>query len=254
MAVDYKKEGRVAIFTINRPEALNSLSTEVHQELRDGMLDFQDNPDLWVAILTGAGDRSFSAGQDIKGMGPASTLKELIGGVRAYNLADTIWKPFIAAINGYCLGGGLELALTCDLRIAADHARFGQPEINIGLIPGGGGTQRLVRFIPRAKVAEMLLMGVQLDAQEAYRVGLVNKVVPLDQLMPTAMEWAETICQAAPLAVSASKEAMIRGYSVPLEEGLRLEKDLVNRVMVSEDRMEGTKSFVEKRKPVWKGK
>ncbi|MFC2035741.1 enoyl-CoA hydratase/isomerase family protein [Chloroflexota bacterium] len=254
MKVTKKKLARIAIFTIDPPEAMNLLSTEVYQELRDGMLDFQDNPDLWVAILTGAGNKSFSAGQDIKGMSSASTLKELTGGVGVYNLADTIWKPFIAAINGYCFGGGLELALTCDLRIAAENARFGLPEANIGLIPGGGGTQRLVRFIPRAKVAEILLMGRHVDAQEAYRIGLVNKVVPLDQLMPTAMEWAETICQAAPLAVSASKEALIRGYSVPLEEGLRLEKDLVNRVMVSEDRMEGVKSFVEKRRPIWKGK
>jgi len=167
--------------------------------------------------------------------------------------ADQIWKPFIAAINGYALGGGLELAMTCDIRIAAEHARLGQPEINIGFMPGAGGTQRLPRFVPRAKAAEMLLMGVQIDAQEAYRIGLVNKVVPLDQLMPTAREWAEIICQRGPLGVRASKEAMIRGYSMPLEEGLQLERELAGRVRSSEDFVEGARAFVEKRPPAYKG-
>ncbi len=251
--VDYKKEGRVAIFTINRPEARNSLSFEVHERLYEGMINFRDDPDLWVAIITGAGDRAFCAGQDIKGMRPG------MGGVvveemKAYNVADTIWKPFIAAINGYALGGGLELALTCDIRIAAEHARFGQPEITIGAIPGGGGTQRLPRFVSRSQAAEILLMGQMIDAQEAYRIGLVNKVVPLDQLMPTAMQWAETICHASPVAVRGSKEAMIRGYSLPLKEGLQVERELFVRVTSSEDSAEGMRAFVEKRKPVWKGK
>ncbi len=252
--VDYKKEGRVAIFTINRPEALNALSVEVHEELYEGMMDFRDNPDLWVAIITGAGDRAFCAGQDIKGMRPSMGGAVVLEEMKAYNVADTIWKPFIAAINGYALGGGLELALTCDIRIAAEHARFGQPEINIGAIPGGGGTQRLPRFVSRSQAAEILLMGQMIDAQEAYRIGLVNKVVPLDQLMPTAMKWAETICQASPVAVGASKEAMIRGYSLPLREGLQVERELFGSVTSSKDGTEGVRAFVEKRKPAWKGK
>lgn len=167
---------------------------------------------------------------------------------------DQIWKPFIAAIQGYCLGAGFELTLTCDLRIAAEDARFGQPEVNMGVIPGAGGTQRLPRFISRAKAAELILMGQQIDAQEAYRIGLVNKVVPPEQLMTTAMQWAELISQAGPLQVRAAKEAMLRGYNVPLEEGLRIERELHNRAAATEDFKEAGRAFVEKRKPNWQGK
>ena len=250
MAVDYRKEGRIAIFTINRPQALNAINAEVGLELNKAMIDFRDDPDVWVGIITGAGDKAFSAGADIKGFRPGPVAEVAMERVRA----DQIWKPFIAAINGYALGGGLELALTCDLRIAAEHARFGTPEIYVGVIPAGGGIDRLPRFIPRAKAAEILLMGKYMDAQEAYRIGLINKVVPLDQLMPTAREWAETICQAGPLQVRAVKEAMIRGYDMTLDDGLRLEAEMLNRVRSTEDYMEGARAFVEKRKPNWKAK
>jgi enoyl-CoA hydratase/carnithine racemase len=165
-----------------------------------------------------------------------------------------LWKPLIAAINGMALGGGLEIALACDIRIAAENARLGAPEVTLGIIPGWGATQKLPRVIPWAKAAEILLMGRPIDAQEAYRIGLVNKVVPLEKLMPTAKEWAETICQAAPLAVRAAKEAMIRGYSMTLEEGLRLENALIAYTFGTEDFIEGTRAFVEKRKPVYKAK
>jgi enoyl-CoA hydratase/carnithine racemase len=250
MVVDYKKEGRIAIFTINRPEAFNALSMQVHKELIEAMLDFKNDAALWVGIITGAGDRSFSAGQDIKEFRPGRIeAQDLV-----YGVPDKIWKPIIAAINGWCLGGGLELALACDLRIAAEHARFGQPEINIGYMPGGGGTQRLPRFIPWAKAAELLLTGEPIDAQEAYRVGLVNKVVPLDQLMSTAKDMAELICRKGPLGVRASKEAMIRGYSMPLEEGLELERSLNNSLRDTEDFIEGASAFKEKRQPDYKGK
>jgi len=249
MAVDYQKEGRIAIFTINRPEAMNAINAEVGQELNEAMIEFRDDPDLWVGIITGAGERAFSAGADIKEFrpGPREDRAALIR-------ADQIWKPFIAAINGYALGGGLELAMTCDIRIAAEHARFGTPEIYVGVIPAGGGINRLPRFIPRAKAAEILLMGKHMDAQEAYHIGLVNKVVPLDQLMPTAREWAETICQAAPLAVRAAKEAMIRGSSMTLEDGLRLENTLIAYAFGTEDFTEGTTAFAEKRKPEYKAR
>jgi enoyl-CoA hydratase/carnithine racemase len=249
MVVDYKKQGRIAIITMNRPEALNAISKQMQHEMNEIMTDFRDAPDLWVGIITGAGDRAFSAGADIKefGTGPLGAMLVTIR-------ADQIWKPFIAAINGLALGGGLEIAMECDLRIAAEHARFGQPEVNIGFMPAGGGSQRLPRFVPRALAAEMLLTGQQIDAREAYRIGLVNRVVPLDQLMPTAMELAETICQKGPLGVMATKEAMIRGHSLPLEDGLQLEKDLANRIRDTEDFTEGTKAFVEKRKPVYKAK
>ena len=250
MAVNYEKEGRIAVITINRPEALNAINVEVGRELNDAMIDFRDDPHLWVAIITGAGDRAFSVGADIKGFrpGPLET-----GGKNKVR-ADQIWKPFIAAIHGYCLGNGLELALTCDLRIAAENAHLGLPEVRVGIIAGGGGINRLPRFIPRAKAAEIVLMGQQIDAQEAYRIGLVNKVVPIDQLMLTARQWAGIICEAGPLQVRATKEAMIRGYSMPLEEALQLEKEFATHIRSTEDFMEGARAFAEKRKPNWKGR
>ena len=252
MAVDYRKEGRIAIFTINRPEALNALNTQVRRELSEAMIGFRDDPDLWVGIIAGAGDRAFSAGADIKEFRPGPI--EAGEGAADPVSADQIWKPFIAAIHGYCLGGGLELALTCDIRIAAENARLGYPEVLRGYLPGAGATQRLRRFLPLTKTMELMLMGQQIDAQEAYRMGLVNKVVPLKQLMPTAREWAERICEAGPSGVRAAKEATIRSYSMTMEEGVRLERELMNRVRSTKDFMEGARAFVEKRKPVYKGR
>jgi len=251
MAVDYEKEGRIAIFTINRPEAMNALNMQVRLELNEALIDFRDDPDLWVGIITGAGEKAFSAGADIKEFRPGPI--EVRGAVARLR-PDQIWKPFIAAINGFALGGGLELAMECDLRIAAEHARLGQPEVNIGFMPGGGGTQRLPRFVGRAVAAEILLTGQPIDSQEAYRIGLVNRVVSLDQLMPTARELAETICQRGPMGVRATKEAMIRGYDLALEQGLQLETDLANRVRSTEDFMEGARAFAEKREPVYKAR
>jgi E-phenylitaconyl-CoA hydratase len=255
-AVEYAKEGRIAYITINRPEAMNSLSVDVQQGLREAYTDFRDNNDLWVAILTGAGDRAFCAGADIKGFRPATgDAAEAAARVPATPLRpDTIWKPFIAAIHGYCLGGGCELAMTCDIRIAADNAQFGQPEVNIGFMPGGGGTIRMPRFIPRAIAAEILLTGNRIDAKEAYRVGLVSRVVPRDKLMETAKEVANTIISRGPLGVRTTKEAMIRGYSMPLEEGLALERQLAAQIRTTEDFMEGARAFAQKRPPDYKAK
>ena len=165
-----------------------------------------------------------------------------------------LWKPLIAAINGMALGGGLEIVLACDIRIASEKARLGLPEVTLGLIPGWGGTQRLPRMIPWCKAAELLFTGRPVDAQEAYRIGLVNEVVPLEGLMTTAREWADAICRSGPLAVRAAKEAMIRGTSMSLEEGLRLENSLEAHVVGTEDFIEGTTAFVEKRKPDFKAK
>jgi len=256
MGIDYNKEGRIAIFTINRPQALNAMNMETVRDLHEVMIDFRDDPELWVGIITGAGEKAFSAGADIKDtlpfmrehrdrpwVFPATPMRGL-----------ELWKPLIAAINGLALGGGLEIALACDIRIASENARFGSPEVTLGLIPGWGGTQRLPRLIPWAKAAELLLTGRPIDAQEAYRIGLVNKVVPLEQLMPTAKEWAEIICQAGPMAVRATKEAMIRGTSLTLEEGLRLENSLTMHVLGTEDFTEGITAFVEKRKPAYRAK
>lgn len=251
MLVEYRREGRIAVITLNRPEALNAINDDMGKELDRLFIDFRDDPDLWVAVVCGAG-RAFCAGADIKQRGAGILGRQT--GLDDVGRPDQIWKPFIAAIQGYCLGAGLEIALTCDLRIAAEDAHFGQPEVNAGIIPGAGGTQRLPRFIPRAKAAEMILMGQQMDAQEAYRVGLINKVVPLDQLMTTAMQWAELITQAGPLQVRLAKEALLRGYNVPLEEGLRIERELQNRAAATEDFKEAGRAFQEKRKPKWQGK
>ena len=257
MAIDYQQEGKVAIFTINRPEALNSINVQTARELNEAIADFRNDDGLWVGIITGAGDRAFCAGADIKDMLPF--LKENLP-QHPWAMPDTpmrgldLWKPLIAAINGIAMGGGLEIALACDLRIASEKARFGAPEVTLGLIPGWGATQRLPRMIPSCKAAELLLMGKPIDAQEAYRIGLVNMVVPPEAVMSTAREWAETICQAGPLAVRAAKEAMIRGSSLTLEDGLRLENALEAYVMSTEDFTEGTTAFVEKRKPDFKAK
>jgi E-phenylitaconyl-CoA hydratase len=256
MAVSYEKEGKIAIFTLNRPEAANALNIETIGELQEAMTDFRDDPELWVGIVTGAGEKAFCSGADIKDTlpfmkehrrDPWAMPPSIMRGLE-------MWKPLIAAINGVALGGGLELALACDIRIAAENARLGTTEVNLGLIPGWGGTQRLPRAIPWCKAAEILLMGKVIDAQEAYRIGLINKVVPQAEVMATAKEWAQAICQAAPLAVRSAKEAMLRGSEMTLEEGLRLENSLVAYVLGTEDFTEGTTAFVEKRKPNYKAK
>ena len=256
MAIDYKKEGKIAIFTINRPEAMNAMNMEALRELTEAMADFRDDPKLWVGIITGAGERAFCGGADIKDT--LSFMKEHRRDQWAFPptlmRGFELWKPLVAAINGLAVGGGLEIALSCDIRIASETARLGTPEVNLGLIPGWGGTQRVPRMVPWCKAAEILLMGRPVDAQEAYRIGLVNKVVPQAEVMPTAKEWAQVICQAAPLAVRAAKEAMVRGYSMTLEDGLRLENSLVAYIMGTEDFSEGTTAFVEKRKPDYKAK
>ena len=256
MAVNYEKEGKIAVFTINRPEAMNALNMETVRELEKAMTDFRDDPELWVGIVTGAGEKAFCGGADIKDTlpfmkkhcrDPWSVPPSIMQGLE-------LWKPLIAAINGMALGGGLELALACDIRIAAEGARLGTPEVSLGMIPGWGGTQRLPRVIPWANAAELLLMGKLIDAEEAYRIGLINKAVPQAEVMATAKEYAEAICRAGPLAVRAAKEAMIRGSAMTLEEGLRLENSLVAYIMGTEDFAEGTTAFVEKRKPNYKAK
>jgi enoyl-CoA hydratase/carnithine racemase len=256
MALLYEKKGKVAYMTINRPRALNAVDPETLQELSQALLDFRDDAERWVAILTGVGERAFCVGADIKDMLPV--LEEIRN--EWWRIPPTVlrglelWKPIIAAINGHALGGGLELALACDLRIAAENATFGVPEVTLGIIPGWGGTQRLPRAIPAAKAAELLFFGQRIDAQEAYRIGLVNKVVPLSQLLPTAEEWAQRLCEIPPLAVRAAKEAMIRGVEMSLEEGLRLEAKLEDFLFATEDHREAKEAWLEKRKPVLKGK
>lgn len=251
MPVLYDKKGKVVTITVDRPEAFNSFDPETFEEFSKHLIRFRDEEDAWVGIVTGSGEKAFSAGAD---------LKKLVPILRTYKMPDSImrglqiWKPLIAAVNGLALGGGLEVALACDLRIAAENATFGATEVKWAIFPGWGATQRLPRAIPYAKAAEMIFMGNIIDAQEAYRVGLVNKVVPHAQLMPAAREWAEKICENGPLGVRGAKEAMLRGANMSLEDGLRIEDALFRQVLTTEDAAEGPKAFAEKRKPVFKGK
>ncbi len=256
MPVEYQKEGHIAIFTINRPEVMNALSPEALAEWTESLIDFRDNKDLWVGIITGAGEKAFCTGLDLRSAGPpgggepaprrSMPQETLVRGLE-------LWKPLIAAINGYALGGGLEIALACDIRIAADTAQLGLTEVTLGLMPGWGGTQRLPRIIPFGIAAEMMIMGKRITAQEALAIHLVHQVVPLKDLMATARARAEKICESAPLAVQGVKEAMIRGYSMTLEDGLKLESEIGRRVLASKDFAEGRKAFMEKRKPQYKG-
>jgi enoyl-CoA hydratase/carnithine racemase len=254
MTVLYAQQGHVVTLTINRPDAMNAIDPETHQALIEAWTRFRDDESAWVAIFTGAGDKSFSAGADLKKMIPAAFGE---GRRRSHNDPGLggitrgldIWKPMIAAINGHCLAGGMELALACDLRLAVPHATFGLPEVRWAIMPGAGGTQRLPRAIPLAKAMELILMARTMTAEDALRWGLVNAVVPPADLLRTAREWADTICERGPLAVRAAKEATLRGLTMPLVDGLRLEAFLSGTLRGTADAVEGPKAFAEKRKP-----
>jgi len=255
MALLYEKKEKIAYFTLNRPEAMNAFDPETFQELSSALIDFRDDDNVGVGIVTGAGEKAFGAGADIKTIIPYLAEHPLY-----WQKTPTImrglelYKPLIAAVNGLALGGGLELVLACDIRVASENARFGVPEVTLGLIPGWGGTQRLPRCLPWAIAAEMLFTGKPISAQDAYRLGLVNRVVPLAELMPTAEAIARDILSVGPLALMAAKQAMVRGTSVSLEEGLKIEADVEVPLFASEDLAEGRKAFVEKRKPDFKGR
>ena len=247
MVLKYEKKGKIAVITLNRPEALNAFNGDMLEKFSRVLLDFRDDEDAWVLIITGAGDKAFSAGFDLKEAVPKTFPPMITRGLE-------IFKPMIAAVNGVALGGGLEVALACDFRIASENAKLGVPETRWGLIPGWGGTQRLPRIISSTKAAEMLLMAKVIDAKEAYEIGLVNKVVSSSELMNAAMDWATKICELGPLAVRAAKKAIVKGSSLPLEKGLRLEEELFGLLRETEDAKEGPKSFAKKRKPEFKGK
>jgi enoyl-CoA hydratase/carnithine racemase len=252
----YEKRGRIAYMTIDRPRALNAIDPQTFQEMSNALVSFRDDNDVWVAIITGSGDRAFCVGADIGEMLPV--LHQIRN--EWWRIAPTLfrglelWKPTIAAINGHAMGGGLEVALGCDLRVASEKAIFAFPEVTLGIIPGWGGTQRLPRLIGAAKATEMVLMGERISAQEALRVGLVNKVVPPDQVMPAAEQWAQQLCEIPPIAVRAAKEAMMKGIDMTLEEGLRYEGRLMDVCTATEDHAEARAAFLEKRKPNIKGK
>lgn len=259
----YEKRDQIALITLNRPEVLNAINFEMGRELVEVWQDFRDDDELRVAVITGAGERAFSAGADFQSLGKwfdetpyrlyekTDAQPDPLGGLHR-NL--DLWKPKIAAINGYCLGGGLELALACDIRIASDTAQLGIPDVARGMMPGGGGTQRLPRVIPLGLALELILSGRRIDAAEAYRIGLVSRIVEPENLLNEALSLANEICQNAPLAVRAAAQAVWRGLHLSLDEGLRLESMLNNLLRSTEDVREGILAFQEKRKPDFKGR
>lgn len=255
-SIEYTTEGKVAIFRINRPEKLNILDLAAMKDLTARLLEFRDDDGLWVGILTGTGDKVMSAGVDIDdylGLVRASTTTKWRR-PEAIMRRMSLWKPMIAACNGLTIGGGLELALACDIMIAAEHATFALPETRLGISPGGGGLARLPRTVPRRLAAELLFTGKAIDAREAHRIGLVNRVVPGAELMDAALTLAREICECGPLAVRYVKEAMYRMEGMTMDEALRFEQDIATHLFATEDSKEGFAAFREKRKPEWKGR
>jgi len=252
-----ERSDHVATITLNRPEVLNAQNNPMRQELRRAFSGLKDDEDVRAIVVTGAGERAFSAGADIKEFlePPVPTrYRELRKQLDYRGEMDRCPQPIIAAIRGFALGGGLELALACDIRIAAEDAQLGLTEVNIGIIPGGGGTQRLPRLVGRGKALEMILTGARVPAAEALRIGLVERVVPVGELMAAAQTLARTIAERAPIALRYAKEAVVSGLQLPLADGLRLENDLSTLLRTTEDRVEGARAFVEKRTPRWVGR
>jgi enoyl-CoA hydratase/carnithine racemase len=250
MKILFEKRNAIAYVTINRPERLNACDFESYARLAEIWSEFHEDPALRVAILTGAGERAFCAGSDIK-----SNYVEQRG-QEPHNLLFprmlSLDKPIIAAINGHANGGGLEQALACDIRVAAEHAQLGLGEVRLGWLPGGGGTQRLPRLIPLGRALEMLYTGNRIDAREALRIGLVDHVVPMSQLLEKCDAIAIEICKSAPLAVQRIKRVALRGLDLPLAEGLQLERENYDWLQTTEDAREGAVAFAEKRPPRWR--
>lgn len=251
-----ERRERVAVITINRPEKRNALNIQTREEGARALEELREDESVRVVVFTGAGDKAFIAGADIAEFAgrTANTQRDVMLGRSLFTAIDSFPKPVIAMINGYCLGGGCELALACDLRIASETASFGQPEINLGIIPGGGGTQRLTRLVGEGKAMELILTGDIIDARAAYGFGLVNMVVPAADLESKTMELAMRIAEKSPIALRMAKEAVKIASRSNLDEGLRREVDLFALCFASEDKDEGVSAFLEKRKPVFKGR
>ena len=258
--IEVQKKGHVTVITINRPRVMNALHPPACKELDDAFNDLHDDADAWVAILTGAGDRAFSAGNDLKwqakhgGAALREGLQDLKGGFGGITSRFDLFKPLIAAVNGLALGGGFECALACDVILASESASFGLPEPTVGMMAGAGGVHRLPRVIPHHLAMGMLLTGRRVSAQEALQMGLVNQVVPLEQLMSTAEAWAEQILACSPLAIRASKESALQGLGMSLEQASQTIFPGQVAMYQSEDFVEGPRAFAEKRKPQWKGR
>ncbi len=250
-------KNRIGYVTINRPDKLNALNAKAKSELRQAFERLKDDMTVDVVILTGAGPKAFVAGTDIKELTELDTEKGKAfssGGQAVFDLIENLGKPVIGAINGFALGGGCELALACSVRVAAESAKFGQPEVNLGVIPGYGGTQRLARLVGKGKAMELILTGDQIDAQEALRIGLVNKVVPAADLMSVAESMAQKIIGKGQIAIRLALKAVNMSHETNLTDGQALEASLFGVCCGSEDFKEGTKAFLEKRKPEFRNK
>ena len=248
------REGAIGIVQLNRPKVLNALNFEVMSELVSALEELDREAAVKVIILTG-GERAFAAGADLAEMSQATPVDLVLG--RRFELWDRIRKiskPIIAVVSGYCLGGGNELAMNCDLIVASETATFGQPEVNVGIIPGAGGTQRLPRVVGKYKAMEMILTGKSISADEAYRIGLVNHVVPPESLMEEAKKIATDIASKPPISIRSAKEAILKAQDTTLEVGLEFERKAFYMLFATEDGKEGMKAFLEKRKPTFKGK
>jgi enoyl-CoA hydratase len=253
-----ERDGAIATVTLNRPTVLNALNGSMLDELSDAFAELEDDPELRAVIVTGAGVKAFAAGADIGELNalPNSRAAEAQA-IKGQSLTNTIERmrvPVIAAVNGFALGGGCELAMACDIRIASENARFGQPEVNLGILPGYGGTQRTTRLVGEGMAMYLCLTGEMIDAAEALRVGLVQKVVPLDGLLSEAKRIAGLIASKAPLAVAAAKRAIVQGASMTLPDGLALEALLFGHVVMTDDFREGSQAFLDKRKADFKGR
>jgi enoyl-CoA hydratase len=260
--VDYtnlqvNKEPPLGYIIINRPDKLNALSAETIKDLYSAFLSFREDAEVRVVILSGSGEKAFAAGADISELAlldQAEGRDYALEGQELTKLIENYRKPIIAAINGFALGGGTELALSCHIRIASENAKLGQPEVKLGLIPGFGGTQRLARLVGKGKAMELILSGKMIDAQQALAIGLVNHVVPLSKLMETSEAVAKEIADNAPLALAYCIKAINEGLDKPLSEGLLLEADLFGNACSTDDGKEGTQAFLEKRKANFEGK
>jgi enoyl-CoA hydratase len=253
----YEKKDAIAYVTLNRPKVLNALSQRTWEDLRKAFEDAGEDPTIRGVILTGAGDKAFIAGADISELAHVSAVeaeKSSSYGQAVLDLIENLGKPVIAAVNGFALGGGCETAMACTIRVASENARFGQPEVALGLLPGGGGTQRLPRLVGKGRALQLILSGEMISAQEAYRIGLVNEVVPATDLIKRAEAILRKIFSNAPIAVKYSLEAVNKGLETSQAEGLSLEASLFGLCAGTEDKKEGTAAFLEKRKPQFQGR